>query len=80
MEYHPVRHEEYFGEIGYPKLWGKLYGLRSDIAHGQKYKFEDQYAVLKSLENVSKFLDKVAKELMKLAIEENELITDLREC
>ncbi|RPA22581.1 HEPN domain-containing protein [Shewanella frigidimarina] len=77
---HSVKHEEYFGEIGYPKLWGKLYGLRSDIAHGQRYEFNGPYAVLKSLENVNKFLDKVAKELIKLSIEENELIADLREC
>jgi len=77
---HSVKHEEYFRQIGYPKLWGKLYGLRSDIAHGQKYEFEGPYAVLVSLENVNKFLDKVAKELIKLLIEENELIADLREC
>lgn len=75
-----VKHEEYFGEIGYPKLWGKLYGLRSDIAHGQKYEFDGQYAVLQSLENVNNFLDKVAKELIKLSIDENDLIADLREC
>ncbi|KQA16694.1 HEPN domain-containing protein [Vibrio metoecus] len=77
---HSVKHEEYFGEIGHSKLWGKLYGLRSDIAHGQRFEFEGQYAVLKSLENVNIFLDKVAKELIKLCIEENELIADLREC
>lgn len=77
---HSVMHEEYFCKIGYPMLWSRLYGLRSDIAHGQKYEFEGKYAVLKSLENVNKFLDKVAKELIKLSIEENELIADLREC
>lgn len=77
---HSVSHAEYFGTIGYPKLWGKLYELRSDIAHGQKYEFERSYEVLKSLENVNKFLDKVAKELIKLSIEESELIADLREC
>jgi hypothetical protein len=75
-----VKHEEYFGEIGYPKLWGKLYGLRSDIAHGQKYDFTGANGTLKSLENVNNFLDKVSKELIKLSIEEHELISDLREC
>lgn len=75
-----VRHEEYFGKIGYPKLWGRLYGLRSDIAHGQRYELEDQYAVLQSLENINKFLDKVAKELIKLSIDESDLIADLKEC
>lgn len=77
---HSVMHEEYFGKIGYLNLWGKLYGLRSDIAHGQRYEFDGQYAVLNSLENVNKFLDRVAKELIKLSIEENDLIADLREC
>lgn len=77
---HSVKHEEYFGVIECPKLWGKLYGLRSDIAHGQKYEFEGPYSVLQSLENVNRFLDKVAKELIKLSIEENDLIADLREC
>ncbi|WP_300525087.1 HEPN domain-containing protein [Alcanivorax sp.] len=75
-----VRHEDYFGEISYPKLWKKLYGLRSDIAHGQKYEFQGTNEILTSLENVNNFLDKVAKELIKLSIEDHELISDLREC
>lgn len=75
-----ISHEDYFGEIAYPKLWSKLYGLRSDIAHGQKYEFQGANEVLRSLENVNRFLDKVAKELIKLSIEERELISDLREC
>jgi len=75
-----VKHQDYFGEIGYPKLWSKLYGLRSDIAHGQKYEFSGQNKTLKSLKNVNKFLDKVARELIKLSIEEYELVNDLREC
>lgn len=75
-----LNHEEHFGEISYQKLWGKLYGLRSDIAHGQSYDFSGGNACLKSLENTNIFLDKVAKELIKLSIVEPELISDLREC
>ena len=77
---HTVKLEEYFGEIGYQNLWGKLYGLRSDITHGQKYDFHGSNEALKSLENVNDFLDKVSRELIKLSIEEHELISDLREC
>lgn len=75
-----IDHEEYFGAISYPKLWSKLYSLRSDISHGQSYEFEGDLSVLKSIENVNIFLDKIARELIKLSIDEKELISDLREC
>lgn len=70
----------FFEKIEHSKLWGKLYGLRSDIAHGQKYDFHKDYQVLKSTENVNCFLDKVAKELIKLSIEEFDLVNDIRQC
>lgn len=76
----PIKHQDYFGEIGYQKLWSKLYALRSDIAHGQKYEFSGQNEILGSLENVNMFLDQMAKELIKLSIEEYDLVHDLREC
>ena len=75
-----VKHQEHFGEINYPNLWSKLYRLRSDIAHGQRYNFVGENSCLKSVENSNIFLDKVTRELIKLAILEPELIADLREC
>lgn len=75
-----VDHEHYFGVISYSKLWGQLYSLRSDIAHGQSYEFVGSYSVLKSLENVNIFLDKIVRELIKLSVDEYDLISDLREC
>ncbi|NRB65140.1 MAG: hypothetical protein HRU40_19340 [Saprospiraceae bacterium] len=77
---HSLKYKDYFGEIGNQKLWSKLYGLRSDIAHGQTYEFSGANELLKSLENTNTFLDEVAKELIKLSIEEHELVSDLREC
>jgi len=75
-----LEHSEYFGDIGFLKLWGKLYGLRSDIAHGQSYNFEGVYRCLKSLENTNNFLDKTVRELIKLSIDEADLIIDIRDC
>lgn len=75
-----INHEQHFGKITHQNLWAKLYGLRSDIAHGQKYTFTGTNETLKSLENVNNYLDKIARELIKLSIEEYELIADLREC
>jgi len=75
-----LNHQDYFGVITYTKLWSKLYGLRSDIAHGQSYDFTGRNTCLKSLENTNMFLDEIAKELIKLVISESELISDLREC
>lgn len=72
---------EYFGEINHEKLWMKLYGLRSDIAHGQTFNFESgNYVSLKSLKNANEYLDMVTKELIKIAILEPDLVSDLREC
>ncbi len=75
-----LNHQEYFGEINHQNLWSKLYSLRSDIAHGQTYNFSGTNTCLKSLENTNIFLDHVVKELIKLSINEPELISDLREC
>ena len=73
-------HTQHFGEIDTIKLWGKLYGLRSDIAHGQSYKFVGTYECLKSLENTNNFLDEMVRELIKLSINEPNLIVDIRDC
>lgn len=75
-----IIYDDFFGEIGYPKLWAKLYGLRSDIAHGQKYDFSKDYKILKSVGNVNHFLDQVTKELIKLSIEDFDLVNDIRNC
>lgn len=72
--------ESYFGDIAYMTLWGKLYGLRSDIAHGQKYDFSKSYSCLKNLENVNNFLDEIVRELICLTIQKPDLIADIKEC
>lgn len=77
---HEMDYTSYFGNIASMKLWGKLYGLRSDIAHGQNYKFSGGNECLKNLENVNEFLEIAVVETIKLAFEDPGLIEDLRAC
>lgn len=77
----PVDHKMYFGEIDFLNLLGRLYALRSDIAHGQSYTFSaGNYQILKSLENTNSFLDEIVREIIKLAIDDPELIKDIKAC
>lgn len=77
----PVDHKMYFGEIDFLNLLGKLYALRSDIAHGQSYTFSTgNYQILKSLENINRFLDEIVREIIKLAIDDPALIKDIKAC
>jgi hypothetical protein len=69
-----------FGGITYDKLWSKLYGFRSDIAHGNVYEFPKDYPMLKSIGLVNDYLDTVLAAVIRLAIDEPELVEDLRLC
>lgn len=77
----PIDHKIYFDEMNFLKSLNLLYALRSDIAHGQSYTFSSgAYQILKSLENVNRFLDEVVREIIKLAIDDTELIKDIKAC
>lgn len=69
-----------FPALSYEKLWAKLYGLRSDIAHGNVYDFKGKYQALTSLELVNQYLDGVVAAVIRLAIDEPALVDDLRSC
>jgi hypothetical protein len=69
-----------FSGVSYESLWSKLYGLRSDIAHGNSFDFKNKYQAIKSVELVNKYLDSVVAAVIRLAIDEPELVEDLRSC
>lgn len=76
-----IEHRHYFGAVGFQTLLNKLYALRSDIAHGQMYSFTSgDYQLLRNLENVNKFLDEIVREIIKLSINEFQLIEDIKAC
>ena len=58
--------------------WGSIY--RSDIAHGNIVDFEKKYKILKSTENVNSFLSEIIKNVILLAIEKPEFLSDLKKC
>lgn len=70
----------FFGGIKYETLWSKLYGLRSDIAHGNVYEFSKDYQALDSMAVVNRYLEGVVAAVIRLAIDEPDLVGDLRVC
>lgn len=76
-----INYHNRFGEIGLEKLWTKLYGYRSAIAHGTKVDFKSgQFSNLKNNENVTWYLKAIVKELIILSCREPEFISDLKKC
>jgi hypothetical protein len=61
-------------------VWANLQNLRNTIAHGGRPDFHGELADLGGHEVAVDFLDQVVKKLLRHALKEPELITDLREC
>ncbi|MEE5042254.1 hypothetical protein V2J81_02710 [Pseudomonas alliivorans] len=70
----------YFGGINLKKLWRVLYELRSNIAHGNVYSFTGDLSCLKDLQNVNQFLSGLARQILRTAVNQYQLVADLREC
>lgn len=78
---HSINYNDRFGKIGMEKLWSKLYGYRSAIAHGTKVDFNNtKYSILKSNEDVSWFLMAIVKELIILSCRDPIFFSDLKKC
>jgi len=76
----PIKYSDYFCEASEDVLWSKLYDFRSCLAHGDKPDFKGKLSVLKSRIPVHEFLRVVTKTLLRHALQEPELYTDLRKC
>jgi len=70
----------FFGNTLQSTIWKKLYAYRSNIAHGGQADFAKELSVLKDDSTVIKFLRTVVKMLLRHALIEPQLFTDLREC
>lgn len=73
-------YKKWFDNIKEENLWKKLYLYRSLVAHGEKAHISGKLEELKSTESVVSFLREVLKLLLAEALDEPELITDLKEC
>ncbi len=72
-----VESAPYFGSVSSKKLWANLYGLRSNIAHGNSYTID---STLKSFENVNDYLDLVVVKILRFSLNNQKLVEDLKAC
>jgi hypothetical protein len=66
--------------LTHKKLWELLYGVRSSLAHGSKPDFKEPFSALGSLEQVNRYVRDVAKGIVRLALQEPDLVRDLKKC
>lgn len=71
---------KYFGEASSEKIWSALYSYRSSLAHGGVPNFNNDHRILVSKENADKFLLETVKSLIRHALREPFLYSDLRAC
>ncbi len=71
---------DYFGESKESNVWKQLYDYRSSIAHGGRIDFAGKRRILKDKDTVGRFLNNTTKAILRQALIEPQLITDLREC
>lgn len=78
---HKVKHQDYFAEIDFPKLWASIYSYRSAVAHGNNIDFNDKkYKALKDHATVRSYVREVVKQLLIFAMRDPEFADDLRNC
>ncbi|MFM0097550.1 HEPN domain-containing protein [Paraburkholderia nemoris] len=76
----PLPLSNFFGEATSEKIWSALYSYRSSVAHGGVPDFDKKHRVLVSQDNADKFLLVAVKSLIRHALREPYLYSDLRAC
>ncbi|UVK96423.1 HEPN domain-containing protein [Pseudomonas sp. B21-048] len=75
-----TQNTKFFKPLGIKKLWEKLYALRSSIAHGNIYDIRIDAPELIDLQTVNSFMEQLVREMLRTAIDQYQLVADLREC
>lgn len=70
--------KKYFGENKTP--WKKLYGFRSELAHGKSVDFKKDFQQLISQKNVKSFMAELTRHILLYAVKHPQLFLDLKEC
>jgi hypothetical protein len=76
---HPLSFTD-FGTTPHEKVWTKLYHLRSWIAHGTPPDFGKEFQVLGDLAKATRFIAGATWRVMRQALDEPQLVADLRNC
>lgn len=69
-----------FGTSKPEAIWGKMYELRSAIAHGDAPDFKQSLKTLKDRANARSLLIRTVRAVARHALREPQLVADLREC
>jgi len=75
-----IAYDHYFKDSSEPKIWQKLYSYRSFLAHGNIPNFSKEFQILVDNSSILAFLKENIKEIFIIALNEPELITDLKRC
>lgn len=76
----PIPYELFGDDVDQKTLWNRLYEYRSKIAHGATPDFRGRLQCLKDPDTALEFISRATVALMRQAIEEPDLIADLRAC
>jgi len=76
----PINICEYFDGANEASIWKKLYSYRSEMVHGGKPDFKNEYKLLKNRDNVNSFLKESNKSLLVFALQEPDFVSDLKKC
>jgi hypothetical protein len=69
-----------FSGVNTDKTWSRMYSYRSDLAHGGVPTFDDKLKLLGSHNNALKLIKESVKAVMRQALIEPQLLSDLRHC
>lgn len=69
-----------FGTANTESIWGRMYALRSAIAHGDVPDFRNSLQMLKDRGKAGGLLMSTVRAVARYALREPQLVTDLREC
>jgi hypothetical protein len=69
-----------FGNPNPEAIWGKMYDLRSAIAHGDTPDFKKDLKTIKDRTNALSLLIRTVRAIARHALLEPQLVADLREC
>jgi hypothetical protein len=76
----PIPYATFASDVNQDTLWTRLYEYRSAIAHGATPDFSGRLSCLKSASAALTFLASATTSVMRQALEEPELLADLRSC
>lgn len=69
-----------FGKVTPEKVWSKMYSYRSQVAHGEAPEFTGALQALGTHENALMLVKETVKSVIRHALNEPQLLLDLRDC